>query len=102
MQEFSIYLCIRNAQEEQSPRPLGWNPRTPQELPVHFQIDAAPRLTARDIGSFVILSGAFCREGPLYFWLRSLLSHLLDGCHWFTLISVHHRARDQRQPNLNR
>jgi len=33
MQKFSIYLCIRNAQEEQSPRPVGWNPPGLAELP---------------------------------------------------------------------
>ena len=33
MREFSIYLCIRNAQEEQSPRPVGWNPSGLVELP---------------------------------------------------------------------
>jgi hypothetical protein len=67
MQEFSIYLCTRNAQEEQSPRPVGWNPGTPQELPVHFQIDAVEPQALKDSLLLLILSGIFCREGPPHF-----------------------------------
>jgi four helix bundle protein len=37
MQKFSIYLCIRNAQEEQSPRPVDWNRETLQELPDSYR-----------------------------------------------------------------